>query len=100
MYLEYVGKKDLQKAIKVQQQLKQPVDESQVSEQYIRKLIEEGMPEHRKKQKESDVEMQTTDGGAQVYIPKKRNKKVKYPKGYDPANPGQMPDPERWLPKW
>lgn len=39
-------------------------------------------------------------GGAMVYMPKKRNKKIKYPKSYDPENPGQMPDPERWLPKW
>ena len=31
---------------------------------------------------------------------KKKRKKLKYPKGYDPANPGPPPDPERWLPKW
>ncbi|KAE8808957.1 Signal recognition particle 72 kDa protein [Hordeum vulgare] len=30
---------------------------------------------------------------------KKRKRKPKYPKGYDPANPGPPPDPERWLPK-
>ena len=22
------------------------------------------------------------------------------PKNFDPENPGPMPDPERWLPKW
>ena len=58
------------------------------------------MPEHRKKKKAGDVVEEEMDGGACVYIPKKRNKKVKYPKGYDAANPGPMPDPERWLPKW
>lgn len=58
------------------------------------------MPERRKQNKGSNVEMETLGGGAQVYIPKKRNTKIKYPKGFDPANPGQMPDPERWLPKW
>ncbi|KAK6776265.1 hypothetical protein RDI58_027266 [Solanum bulbocastanum] len=30
---------------------------------------------------------------------KKRKRKPKYPKGFDPANPGTPPDPERWLPK-
>merc|ERR1712194_157300 len=28
-----------------------------------------------------------------------RKRAVRYPKGYDPAKPGPMPDPERWLPK-
>lgn len=58
------------------------------------------MPEHRKLKKASDVEMENLGGGAQVYMPKKRNLKIKYPKGFDPAHPGSMPDPERWLPKW
>lgn len=40
------------------------------------------------------------EGGAEIFIPKKRNKKVKYPKSFDAQNPGQAPDPERWLPKW
>ncbi|KAI3981806.1 hypothetical protein MKX01_027791 [Papaver californicum] len=30
---------------------------------------------------------------------KKRKQKPKYPKGFDPKNPGPPPDPERWLPK-
>ncbi|KAG2322154.1 hypothetical protein Bca52824_015367 [Brassica carinata] len=30
---------------------------------------------------------------------KKRKRKPKYPKGFDPANPGPPPDPERWLPR-
>ncbi|GLT38382.1 hypothetical protein SLA2020_126380 [Shorea laevis] len=30
---------------------------------------------------------------------KKRKRKPRYPKGFDPANPGPTPDPERWLPK-
>jgi signal recognition particle subunit SRP72 len=30
---------------------------------------------------------------------KKRKRKPKYPKGFDPANPGPPSDPERWLPK-
>ena len=27
-------------------------------------------------------------------------RKTKLPKSYDPENPGPVPDPERWLPKW
>lgn len=30
---------------------------------------------------------------------KKRKRKPRLPKGFDPANPGPGPDPERWLPK-
>ncbi|ESQ28523.1 hypothetical protein EUTSA_v10018246mg [Eutrema salsugineum] len=30
---------------------------------------------------------------------RKRKRKPKYPKGFDPANPGPPPDPERWLPR-
>lgn len=30
---------------------------------------------------------------------KKRKRKPLYPKGFDPANPGPPPDPERWLPR-
>jgi len=30
----------------------------------------------------------------------KRKRKPKYPKGFDPKNPGPKPDPERWLPKY
>ena len=30
----------------------------------------------------------------------KKKKKILYPKGFDSLNPGLMPDPERWIPKW
>jgi signal recognition particle subunit SRP72 len=30
---------------------------------------------------------------------KKRKKKIRYPKDFDPENPGPPPDPERWIPK-
>ncbi len=31
---------------------------------------------------------------------KKRKRRQRLPKGFDAANPGPPPDPERWLPKW
>ena len=38
-------------------------------------------------------------GEKQEKIKKKRKKKIRYPKNFDPKHPGPMPDPERWLPK-
>ncbi len=58
------------------------------------------MPVNRKEKKTFGNVFETTAGGAEIFIPKKRNRKIKYPKGFDPANPGPEPDPERWLPKW
>ena len=31
---------------------------------------------------------------------KRRKRKARLPKGFDPDNPGPPPNPERWLPKW
>ncbi|KAK9119986.1 hypothetical protein Scep_018079 [Stephania cephalantha] len=39
------------------------------------------------------------EGKGKAKSKKKRKRKPKYPKGFDPANPGPPPDPERWLPK-
>ncbi|KAH7570442.1 hypothetical protein ACOSQ2_018920 [Xanthoceras sorbifolium] len=39
------------------------------------------------------------DGKNKEKSKKKRKRKPRYPKGFDPANPGPPPDPERWLPK-
>ncbi|KAH0691245.1 hypothetical protein KY285_000849 [Solanum tuberosum] len=42
---------------------------------------------------------ETYEGKSKDKTKKKRKRKPKYPKGFDPANPGPPPDPERWLPK-
>ncbi|KAH7515560.1 hypothetical protein FEM48_Zijuj10G0039700 [Ziziphus jujuba var. spinosa] len=39
------------------------------------------------------------EGKNKAKAKKKRKRKPRYPKGFDPANPGPPPDPERWLPK-
>jgi signal recognition particle subunit SRP72 len=65
----------------------------------LQQLIEDGMPEKKKEKKTKDV-VEETMGGAEIFIPKKRKKTVKYPKNFDVKNPGPEPDPERWLPKW
>ena len=58
------------------------------------------MPAHKKAKKTSDFDVQNMDGGAMIFIPMKRKRRPKLPKDFDPENPGPMPDPERWLPKW
>jgi signal recognition particle subunit SRP72 len=58
------------------------------------------MPERRKEKKSKDI-VQETKGGAEIFMPtRKRKRNIRYPKGFDPKNPGPEPDPERWLPKW
>ena len=46
-----------------------------------------------------NVEVDEEAKGKAAKAKKKRKRKPKYPKGFDPANPGPPPDPERWLPK-
>ena len=75
-------------------------DENENEADLIQKLIENAMPERKKVKKTQDVDMQAIEGGGMIYIPKKRKRKTILPKGYNPENPGPMPDPERWLPKW
>jgi SRP72 RNA-binding domain len=38
--------------------------------------------------------------GANKGKKKSKKRKPRYPVGFDPANPGPPPDPERWLAKW
>lgn len=49
-----------------------------------------------------DVKLKDTENNAGQKTDKKKRKKrkVHYPQGFDPENPGPMPDAERWLPKW
>mmetsp|Transcript_46048 Transcript_46048/g.33810 ORF Transcript_46048/g.33810 Transcript_46048/m.33810 type:complete len:114 (-) Transcript_46048:42-383(-) len=58
------------------------------------------MPDKKKDKKAKNV-TEEIKGGAEVFIPnKKKKKRIRYPKGFDPKNPGPEPDPERWLSKW
>jgi hypothetical protein len=66
----------------------------------VQKLIDNAMPEKTKERKTNNIMAEEFKGGAAVFIPKTRKRKIKLPKSFDPSNPGQMPDPERWLPKW
>ena len=105
-YLAVIADVDFAAAEQMQQSLDQPEIEEEKEgarageTDVIQRLIEEAMPEFRKVKKTTDVDVQNVDGGACVYIPMKRKRKTKLPASYDPENPGPVPDPERWLPKW
>ena len=95
---------NLAEASKLQQRLPQPktmiATEDANEDEYIQSLIDDGMPERRKEKKTKNI-VQETKGGAEIFMPtKKRKREIKYPKNFDPKNPGPEPDPERWLPKW
>ena len=101
-FLTLLADVDFAAAEQMQQSLPQLdfEDENMIDSEAIQKLIEEAMPEHKKIKKTTDVDIQNIGGGAQIYIPMKRKRKTKLPKNFDPQNPGPVPDPERWLPKW
>jgi len=58
---------------------------------------------HKKKSEkdEGQEKADATEGEGQDKAKAKhqRKRKPRYPKGFDPENPGPPPDPERWLPK-
>jgi signal recognition particle subunit SRP72 len=63
--------------------------------------LERAAPTKRGRVGEDRVEATKTGDGKldKVKPARKRKRKPLYPKGFDPANPGPPPDPERWLPK-
>jgi len=48
---------------------------------------------------EDAAEGEAPADGTQKKAKRKRKRKIRYPKNFDPENPGPPPDPERWLPK-
>lgn len=110
MYLNLLCERDLEKAIKLQRDLEVPMPMDMFSQQEIQDgdlqdadclqmIIDAGMPEKMKENQKGGKAEKV--GGFEVFIPKKRtNRQIRYPKDFDHENPGQPPDPERWLPKW
>lgn len=92
---------ELQEATKIQAKLPAvEIPRGLEEDDYVARLIEDGMPEKRKEKKMKDI-VQETKGGAEIFMPtRKRKRQIKYPKNFDPKNPGPEPDHERWLPKW
>ena len=54
----------------------------------------------KKKQAHEEDAGETGDQPGEKKKKKKRKRKIRYPKDFNPDNPGPLPDPERWLPKW
>ena len=107
LYLNLLAQEDLESANKIVKDLEIPApsdlfpqaeQEGWNEEDCLRQLIDAAMPEKNKEKKTTNVQVKVA-GGAEVFIPqkKKTNKRIKYPKDYDPL---RTPDPERWLPKW
>lgn len=67
----------------------------------MQEIIEHALPEAKeKKKREAKDKVEELKSGGRVFIPKKKKRKIIYPKNFDPENPGALPHPERWLPKW
>jgi signal recognition particle subunit SRP72 len=105
-YINILAQSDLESASKIVKDLDVPApsdlfpqadQEGWGEDDCLRQLIDAAMPEKTKEKKTTNVQMKVA-GGAEIFIPKKRaNKRIRYPKDYDPL---KQPDPERWLPKW
>ena len=69
--------------------IRRQIDETEIdlSNENINKLLNELFSKFKK------------GGEKQEKTKKKRKRKIRYPKNFDPKHPGPMPDPERWLPK-
>ena len=81
-------------------------DAVEVTEEDAERLEQVGLPRAPREKAGSPAgrrkrELEGEAGGAADRPKRKRRrrKKPRYPKGFDPENPGPMPDPERWLPK-
>jgi len=114
IYLNLLADKDMEKAGNIMRDLEvdevpRPADlfdiklieqEGLTEEECLQRLIDSAMPEKVKEHKTQNIKQEMT-GGAEFFIPKKRkHRKIRYPKEFDPKLPGPGPDAERWLPKW
>lgn len=62
--------------------------------------IDKNLKKPKESEKEKDDENEDAEAAEKTAKAKKRRKrKIRYPKNFDPENPGPAPDPERWLPK-
>lgn len=48
----------------------------------------------------TEKKLQNEEPQGELTKDRKRKRKPRYPKGFDPDRPGPPPDPERWIPKW
>jgi signal recognition particle subunit SRP72 len=102
-YLSALAEKDVKSASQYLKTLNFTLPDLETEEDF-HELLEEPLsnkPSTKKRIKKEGDKIEETAKGGKIFIPKaKANTKIKYPKNFDPANPGALPDPERWIPKW
>jgi len=102
-YLSALSEKDTKAASEYLQSLDVNIPNLDIDED-LHDLLEEPLAsknQEKKREKKQEDKIEETKKGGKIFIPKaKKKSKIKYPKNYDPENPGPMPHPERWLPKW
>jgi hypothetical protein len=102
-YLSALAEKDVKLASEYLQTLNFTLPDLETEEDF-HELLEEPLsnkPSTKKRAKKEEDKIEETAKGGKIFIPKaKKTSKIKYPKHYDPENPGPIPDPERWIPKW
>jgi len=105
--VQALAKVDPEKAETYSERLKVPSYDHldpEVLEQAAIPKIDKSLKLAKAKEAEKDAPEEGADGAeapaeAAVKAKRKRKHKPRYPKGFDPENPGPAPDPERWLPK-
>lgn len=94
---------DSEKAEQYAQRLRVPdyahLDPEELELAPIPKVAATTMPKRKEKAGGSAEDTEQDGPEAKDKKKRKRKKKIRYPKNFDPANPGPPPDPERWLPK-
>lgn len=102
-YLSALAESNTTQASEFLASLNVPLPELE-EEEDLHELLQEPLSteiRQKKRQKKEEDKLQETKKGGKIFIPKaKKKNKIRYPKNFDPENPGPMPDPERWIPKW
>lgn len=90
---------DVERAEQYAQRLRVPsYDHLDPEELEMSAIPKMGLPKKRG-DKEEDNKADPTLTSSKDERKKKKTRKIRWPKNYDPENPGPPPDPERWLPK-
>lgn len=100
-YLSSLAEKDVKAAADYFEVVDFRLPEAETEED-LHDLLEqplENIQNTKKREKKDEIKIEETKKGF-IQKAKTKKKKVKYPKNFDPENPGPMPDPERWIPKW
>ncbi|KRX06467.1 hypothetical protein PPERSA_05080 [Pseudocohnilembus persalinus] len=93
---QFYANEDPEKADQLMSQLDEDFEymEADQIEKLENELAQTKVEENKANQKQGQQQQQEQEKK------KKKKRKIRYPKNFDPENPGPKPDPERWLPKY